>query len=112
MKYLKLFENYIKIKDGNYVLMHTIHEPTKDFINNNIGKIVDVEYGTPGNRKGIIVDYIKVKFNKIPWQLNSYFTHWGGKYCVREYPVTSIVEIGKTKKEVEEKMLARKYNIL
>ena len=108
MKYLKLFENYSEkdIKIGNYVSVVTIHEPTKDFINNNIGKIVDVY------RKGIIVDYIKVKFNKIPWQLNSYFTHWNGKYCVREYPVKSIVEIGKTKKEVEQKLLARKYNIL
>ena len=60
MKYLKLFENYSEkdIKIGNYVSVVTIHEPTKDFINNNIGKIVDVY------RKGIIVDYIKVKFNK------------------------------------------------
>ena len=36
MKYLKLFENYSEkdIKIGNYVSVVTIHEPTKDFINN------------------------------------------------------------------------------
>ena len=111
MKYIKTFEVKIveKLDVGDYVLMcqklNTSGQNYKNFIDNNIGKIMDIH-----ERESVIL----LTYENIPEELLFEFRErkigdiiFYGKW----FNMLNIVEHGKTKEEVELKIHSKKYNL-
>jgi hypothetical protein len=104
----KIFENLDILEKGNFVYIHKDYDLdlkilpyiVKDFIINNIGKIIEIDNQFEPN-------IVTIKFFNIPNELKKYF-----KKDSRFFDITEILEFGKTKKELELKLKAKKYNIL
>ena len=110
MKYLKLYEENIenKPKIGDYVICkdksNTIDNNTKEFISNNIGKIIgigDLDW-PPGRGSGGIKKQLKL--------------YYIVKYDNNAMPKTvmyldEIIKFSKDKNELEEYLAAKKYGL-
>ena len=104
MKYLKTFERieFPNPQVGDYVLVHEIlnySKKYKEFVNNNIGQIT---YSSSF--------YVGIKYENIPPEISNYFndTH---RPDVRLMHKQYIVEFAKTKEELQEKLMRKKYNL-
>lgn len=101
----KIYENLNTPKKGNFVYIHKKYDmdlillPTevKNFIINNVGKIIEIED-----------NIIRIKFFNIPDDFKKYFSVKNS----RLFDISEILEFAKTKKELELKIKAKKYNIL
>lgn len=104
MKYIKTYENIInKPNVGNYVMMKTSHPELVDFIANNIGKVININF---------TYDYeITVKYTNIPLELKKHFSLYKGDYCTRIFPISYVINFAKTKKELQQKLVTIKYNL-
>jgi len=99
MKYIRTYENIKEVQVGDFVQIKTnnkysgFYNPQKiiDTVNNTVGQISSKE----GNLD-IIVKY-KIKYANDDLQLR--------------FQKKDIVEIGKTKEDVEAKLAANKYNL-
>jgi len=110
MKYIKKFENHIDIpKIGDYVLIHTNSNirSVSNFVNNTIGKIIDIssKYTDMFNRENPGV--VRVEYDDPPRDIQSWFSDKNK----RTFTLEQIVEYGKTKEELEEKLAVKKYNL-
>jgi hypothetical protein len=102
MKYIKQYEHQNKPQVGDYVIMRSdsFSDEVVNFINNNIGKISELNNGA------VIVRYKKVpKELKIAFELSHFFNPQ------REFHQSQIVEFAPTLKELKHKLLQNKYNI-
>ena len=114
MKYIRKFENHInKIEVGDYVLIKSSSNlyDVRTFINSNIGRVIGYNKGnytdvTVGYNKGNYTD-VTVEYENIPNDI--VFLFYNGK--TRAFNNKQIVSFGKTKKELEEKLSAKKYNL-
>lgn len=123
MKYIKRFENIEDVpKVGNFVLISMnrsnsvikfggIEMPRynkiKDFVTHNIGKIVNIRLKIVDEFYNKSAGDLRVEYDNIPKDIQSWFS----KDNKRAFSVDQIVEFGKTKEELEEKLMTKKYNI-
>jgi len=101
MKYLKSFETLNIAEIGDYVIARTSNthiEDFVDFINNNFGRIIDIEN-----------DYIQIEFKNIPDKLEYFFDGFYGNR--RTFTNDKIVKLFKNKKDAEIYLTANKYNL-
>jgi len=110
MKYIKKYENYVDTPQiGDYVLIHTNSNAKNvaNFVNNTIGKIIDIrfkykdifELEHPGD--------LRVEYEEVPEDVQSWFFDKNK----RTFTLEQIISFGKTKKELEEKLAEKKYNL-
>ena len=137
MKYLKTFEN---IKDspkiGDYVIVNldnNYHQTYRDFFNNNIGQIIDIEpnadYRNPFNtmplklkyKRGVskIANSIAVEYKNMPkeidWNYNIGYKIGDGKKTILRKAATFhpdyIEHFSSNKGDLEQYIQTNKYNI-
>ena len=109
MTYLKYYENIEdNLEVGDYVLIKINILPytqkqidTENFINNTIGKIIDIIT----DRNDVVVLY-----ENVPETIKSYFNINNG-LDIRTFDINRIVEHGKTKEQLELKLQANKFNL-
>jgi hypothetical protein len=110
MKYIKTYEDLkFEIQVGDYVQIktHSSILNVKEFINNNIGIVSNINH----TNDDIVVGYYDIPkviekfFNKTYYKNNSIFPF------TRSFDLNRVVEFGKTKEELEMKILAKKYNL-
>jgi hypothetical protein len=97
----KIFENIKDIKPGEYIIYY--NEGQHDllqFLNNNIGQARN--YGTDSS--------IQIEYINVPDNLKGYFTYSYGTY-VRFLTTKNIIFHSPDKKDVEQFIAAKKYNI-
>ena len=126
MKYLKLYEENIenKPKIGDYVICEdksiALDEESKEFISNNIGKIIDeIEQ----NKQCYIEQYkqcyiVKYDYNTIPDLSKRWFgsiSKTGYAYSKEEDSrvmfLNEIIKFSKNKEDLEDYLTAKKYNL-
>jgi len=100
MKYIKSYESLAHTtKIGNYVIVESesIFTNVKEFINNSIGKIVDIvsNVSTP----------LKVKYINIPKGIKHYFDN------TRSFYIKQIKYISTNREDLKPFLIANKYNI-
>ena len=112
MKHIKNFED---IKEsqlpeiGDYVICEdksiAIDEETKEFISNNIGKIINII--TKGRTLYI------VKYDNIPNIAKHWFgfVHACGSDDSRQMHLNEIIKFSKNKEELEDYLIAKKYGL-
>jgi hypothetical protein len=109
MKHIKTYEDLsTECKIGDHALFDYTNKTyayhaqltnqLRDFLNTNIGLLVTVS--SPNN------DWLEVFYDDIPTNLQYKF-HIGTILL----NIENIVELGKTRKEVEQKIEAKKYNL-
>jgi len=105
MKYIKKFEDLEDElpKVGDYVIIetHTFDDDFDDFINNTIFKVVKCWKDREGHYE------VRLKCNYVPKKFSIYF--FEGNEII--YWASIIKEIAKTRKELEVKLSANKYNL-
>ena len=106
----KIFEKN-NAKLYNYILagITNINKDFEDFINNNIGQIINIKHY---NYSGMKCDEIEleVEYDNVPQKIKNEFVIKKGKYITFFDP--DVIEItGKTKKEVKIKQSVNKFNI-
>lgn len=117
---MKHIKNFKDIKEsqlpeiGDYVICEdesiALDEETKEFISNNIGKIINIF--TKGITKGSKTIYI-VKYENIP----NIAKQWFGLFSAcdsddtRQMDLSEIIKFSKNKEELEEYLVAKKYNL-
>ena len=107
MKYIKTFENIENLPEiDDWVIMKTLssHNIVKNFINNTIGEVVNLDKTNIQN-----ID-ITVMYYDIPEDFKKLMNVDSDVY-VREFRSNQIVEFAKTKEELELKLQSNKYNI-
>jgi len=114
MKYIKEFENISNddIKVGDYVLININYNSTvvgskefMKFINNNIGKVIEIF--SPNK----LYNNITIEYNNVPERIRKiWFIEENGK-IIKNVRYNRIVEHGKTIEELELKLQANKFNL-
>lgn len=119
MKYIKNFENNLRNdipKIGDYIQIFLKQEMDNsgdfvkyaNFITQNIGKIIYINYGN-----------VRVEYYNIPAEIHRFFDKNYGKYEIKyskvfnlnnKYVIDDYI-VGKTPEEVEMKNTMNKYNI-
>ena len=105
MKYIKTFESLDGPQVGDYVVCEEgigINELC-DFINNTVGKIIKID-------KSVLFTYI-VKYENIPQDFKIYFNIFGSLDNSRGYSTNELLFWSKNKKDVEEYLMSKKYNL-
>ena len=100
MKHLKSYENNNTIpKKGNYVLMSTDHldVDVKNFINNNIGKIVNNIMSKNSS--------VMIKYENVPENIEEYFIPY------RTFSQHQILYFSPNKEDVKRQLTANKFNL-
>jgi hypothetical protein len=103
MKYLKLFENINEPQIGDYVLCKEMDSNDKkllEFIDNNVGRIVDTKPETD-----VFTELFVIKYKNIPFDNN--WQNKNTRYFLRE----EILFWSKDKEDCEAFLNAKKYNI-
>jgi len=115
MKHLKTYET---INDGpqigDYVIIKSNSpvDAVVDFIENNIGQIIDITY--PKNLYHDKISRYSIKYTNIPKNITSYFYNnvIKGKFCnFRKSNYSDIIEYSKNKEDLKIKLTANKYNL-
>jgi len=112
MKYIKLYESsenktqpqisdYIQINYPHLGQHETQHEKGVNFINNNIGKVVNIIM--MGNE----IHGITIKYDNIPPELENFFP----SNHTKSYQIKYVIGFGKTPEEVKLQISANKYNL-
>jgi hypothetical protein len=106
MKYIKKFEYRTKQpKVGDYVLVTDIYVTIRNFIENNIGQIIEID-------KTIELSYCVI-FENIPKEYDLYF----GVGCkddvdnCRWFARREILNFSSNKEDIEYLLVAKKYNL-
>lgn len=106
MKYIKSYENILNnnIQIGDYVYCNEktegVPEDALFFINNNIGKVVQINKG---------YDYT-VKYYNIPENIKRYFIRFNVEDC-RGFDYNEIIYHSKNKQELKAIISQNKYNL-
>jgi len=109
MKILKFNENSNKNdpKVGDYVLIDSTTEVILNFVRNNPGKIIKLNYND-----NITLSSITVEYYNVPDTIRSYFRYIpDNNIQARLFYVYQILEIGSTLEELELKMQTNKFNL-
>lgn len=115
MKYLKKFENVEEPEIGDYVLMSIQHKKDYysayiEFIENNIGEIVS-KVGNIIEVRYYVDTYEEFIMLRTHFRYISYDFENNEYYFSNIFYENNILEIGKTKEEVELKKEIKKYNL-
>ena len=129
MKYIKRFENisedvpkvgdFVLIKMGDTTMNYDKdivlrYNKIKDFVTHTIGKIVSIRLKISDDFGNESIGNVTVKYDNIPEDFQSWFSSDNKRVSSdnkRVFSLDQIVEFGKTKDELEEKMMIKKYNI-
>jgi len=108
MKHLKLYDNEPEI--GDYVIMKStsISKVLKSFIENNIGKIIDIDNNLDEMRN--FVTYF-VTYDNMPEGLNGFDEYRETGILTREFGAYQVVAFGKTKEDVKRKKEYNKFRL-
>ena len=115
MKYIRTFENNkSQIQIGDYVILtnfaiqDTVFEELRSFLENNIGKIINLI--TIHKKDGVEVEY-----DNVPENLEHFFVSLDvfnrGIKNIRRTFMTAIIHHSKNKEELEQIILNNKFNI-
>jgi len=112
MKYIKTYENKIFNESliDNYIIINindtywpTMYKDKRTFINNNIGKIVEVNlYDT---------DSLHIKYYNIPNELRKMYFPEDGIFVLHSGHSVNIVDISKNIEDLEYIYDMKKYNL-
>jgi hypothetical protein len=118
----KIFENINIPEKGEYILINVPHSDIINAINNTRNEDVNDFYNFINNTIGIIAYYfdhfnpnkqkVEIFYDNIPNKLIEYFNKGEDNKYSLSFNSRYIVAFTKTKKELEEIIKAKKYNIL
>ena len=100
MKIKRFNEDNIKPQVGDYVIVNVNYFDIKNFVNASVGKLVDEV-----RVQNLIA--AKIKYDNIPENLKKFFDNNG----VKTFHLSDIKYFSKNKKEMEQKVASKKYNL-
>ena len=114
MKYIQKFENYTDTPEiGDYIIMkiYAGNEKWRDYINNNIGQVVDIKnsynYNGTYSHKSVVIRYKNIPENlKHIMSYNSNADEYTKKFMTHR-----IYAFAKTIEELKVRLTANKYNL-
>lgn len=110
MKYIKKFESNIRLLKNYYVLCYENpikffyqEDDTNEFINNNVGKYIEIErdFDNP----------YKISYDNVPGKLLNDFIIDENNNIIRYFSREEIIYFSKNKEDVETFLLSKKYNL-
>ena len=111
MKHIKIYENTIKPKLGDYVICYEKinigtdwQEDFMNFLSSNIG----IGYKSPVTD---VYFYYLVQYYDIPYDLSGFFNTYDKKTNTRPMHIDEIVEFSENKKDLDSYVVAKKYNL-
>ena len=113
MKYIKKFENIENTTPevGDCVLINIdtiiIKGKIRDFVNNTIGEIIDIRLKIEDEFDNESLGDLRVKYSNVPKDIQSWFFNGN----IRTFNINQMIEFGKTKEELELKIMSKKYNL-